>query len=265
MAKRREKFNRWVNSKNNPNWKDLPLTHITGGVGASDILDDRRISPQQCKVLNEEVAYTFYGRAAYRVGLAGSINLEAYAPFCFVFDGKLLQKAHKAYPFDTGAYDARMYKPYITDTISYEDFSMSANSKTLNKLISTVFQKKENYFEADKREIPHNDEISNPDDIFARIYLSLIRSQGRNEPDDRVCSVEVVFREPLFIDEYLTAVIIPDSYWNVNYKSDSIAPLNDTGVVVRPYSFIPGKSPDHYHALIESELRTLFKEWDHYD
>lgn len=109
------------------------------------------------------------------------------------------------------------------------------------------------------------DEISNPDDIYARIYLSVIAAQGRNEPDDRACSIEVIFQDSILLDEHLTAIILPDSYWNDDFKSKIVAPLNKRGVEIRPYSFVPGKSPDHYHALIESELRDLFKEWGFYE
>lgn len=142
-----------MRSKPNAEWGALPLTHISGGLGADSILENGKVIPKKCDVLGKDLAYTFYGRAGYRVGLAGTVHLEAYAPFCFIFDGKLLGRAHRAYPFDTGAYQARMYKPYIHDQISFDDFSVQANSKNLNKLVKTVFGSKESYFEADKRAI----------------------------------------------------------------------------------------------------------------
>ena len=58
----------WVALQPTPNWGAMPLTHITRGVIADDILRSGQISPSPCRVFEQPLAYFFYGRPAYRIG-----------------------------------------------------------------------------------------------------------------------------------------------------------------------------------------------------
>ena len=83
----------WVIQHPRPNWRVLPLTHITRGVVAEDIIRGGRIEPSECRIFGEPLAYFFYGRPAYRIAGQGVIKAEAFCPFCFVFRPELVERA----------------------------------------------------------------------------------------------------------------------------------------------------------------------------
>ena len=50
-------FMEWVALHPTPNWGAMPLTHITRGVIADDILRSGQISPSPCRVFEQPLAY----------------------------------------------------------------------------------------------------------------------------------------------------------------------------------------------------------------
>jgi hypothetical protein len=111
----REGFRQWVSKQPNPGWKLMPLTHISKGITADDIIHSGAISPIKCGVFNEPLAYFFYGRPAYRLNGDDVIKMEAACPFCFVFDSGLIEKAKFIHAFDTGAFAKRLYNHVLMD------------------------------------------------------------------------------------------------------------------------------------------------------
>jgi hypothetical protein len=98
----RPDFREWVDQQPNPNWPLMPLTHITKGVGAADIIKAGAVNPEHCSVFGEPLAYFFYGRPAYRVSGDGAVKIEAACPFCFVFNAAMIDQAKAIFAFDTG-------------------------------------------------------------------------------------------------------------------------------------------------------------------
>ncbi|RYZ67628.1 MAG: hypothetical protein EOP09_10715 [Proteobacteria bacterium] len=256
---KRRYFQQWVAKQPAPGWKQLPLTHISKCVTAQDILVENKIEPQKCKVFDELLVYLFYGRAAYRVAGDGAIKLEAACPVCFVFNSDLLAQAVKIYPFDTGAFDARMYKPFLPDEMAIDDFSISDDVELANQLIQKVFGKLESYISGDASKIGPPDTLCEPGDLHARSYLELASSKGRNEPDDRVCSIEALFDKPIELDKHLHAVIVPHTLWNDATKTAWLSGIEKFGAEILTYEFIPGRLPEYYQSQIEAELKSFFR------
>jgi hypothetical protein len=98
-------------------------------------------------------------------------------------------------------------------------------------------------------------------EFHARAYLDLLKSPGRNEPDDRICSIEVVFGEPVPLKGNLLAVIVPHTVWSQDKHAPWLDKLKAEGVAIAPYLFVPGRHPEHYHALMESAVRDLYESW----
>lgn len=257
---KRRHFKAWVASNPDPGWRTLPLTHITKGVYAQDIVVGGAVEPRYCKVVDDTVAYFFYGRAAYRAADSGAIKLEAACPFCFVFHPDLINSACKIYPFDTGAFDKRMYKNHLADEMEIDDFSLEGDSTLPNKLISKVFSDLESYFSANLSNVRDSDEISNPGDLHARSYLGLVSSRGRNEADDRVCAIEAIFNQAINLEKYLIAMIVPHTLWNQKMRTIWLEPLERFGAEILPYEFIPGKPPERYQSLMEASLKNFLRE-----
>lgn len=254
-------FRDWVDAQQDPQWPLMPLTHITKGLVAHDIFRSGRIEPTQASE-NASAAYFFYGRPAYRVAGDEVVKMEAACPYCFVFDQNLINRAAAINAFDSGAFEARMYKHVLIEEFQVDDFSLESTVGRPNKLISVAFGSQEHYFNGDIGNLAESDVVTKPWELEGRAYLELLRSPGRNEPDDRICSIEVVFGDPVPLSGNLRAVVVPHTHWSPAGKSPWLSNLDKAGVHIAPYLFIPGRHPEHYHALLENAVKKLYEDWE---
>ncbi len=257
----RPSFREWVDRQADPGWPLLPLTHITKGISAEDIIRAGHVVAEECAVFQQPIAYFFYGRPAYRISGDGAVKVEAACPYCFIFDPTMIQSARAIFAFDTGAFANRLYKHIVMDEMAVEDFSLDVDSKRPNKIISTVFSSIENYIDGDTSQVAAAEDVAAAWEFHARAYLHLIASPGRNEPDDRICSIEVVFASDVPLPGRLKAIVVPHTLWDVSNKAPWLDTLHESGVEILPYLFVPGRHPEHYHALLEVSVRDLYKKW----
>jgi hypothetical protein len=140
-----------------------------------------------------------------------------------------------------------------------EDFSLGTDATRPNKLISRTFGSRLPYFQGDIRVIPDPKTISKSYEFHARSYFDLLTSPGRNEPDDRICSIEVILADKVPLKDGLLGVIIPHTL------SDDGAPWLDNlakaGATIKPYNFVPGRTADYYQAHLEAAARELYEGW----
>jgi hypothetical protein len=236
----------------------MPLTHVCKGLIAGDIIRDGRIEPAECSVFGRSLAYFFYGRPAFRVKGDGPIRNYAACPFCFIFDPRMIDRAHAIHAFDTGAFGARLYSHVIMDEMQIEDFSLERKADRPNRLIKAVFGNRKAYFDGDTMNIPDPASIAPAGEFLVRTYIDLVKSVGRNEPDDRVGSIEVTFGDPVPLNGNLLAVVVPDILWNDKDKANWLAALSGAGVKILPFHFLQGREPEHHHATMEVEIRNYF-------
>src|SRR5437870_4638376 len=104
------------------------------------------------------------------------------------------------------------------------------------------------YLDGDITKIVAPDQGAEAWDFHARAYLHLLASPGRNKPDDRICSIEVVFGEAVPLIGNLKAVVVPHTLWDKAKRAPWLDKLRDSGVEIVPYIFVPGRHPEHYHA-----------------
>nr|MBP6689283.1 hypothetical protein [Hyphomonadaceae bacterium] len=62
--KSRPSFRDWVDSHSEPEWSPMPLTHITRGLDAQEIIRQGAIEPRMCSKFKKLAAYFFYARPA---------------------------------------------------------------------------------------------------------------------------------------------------------------------------------------------------------
>jgi hypothetical protein len=210
----RSVFREWVDNQVDPRWPVMPLTHISNGIIAEDIIRCDEIDVKLCQVFSEYLAYFFYGRPAYRLNGDSSVKFEAACPYCFIFNSVLVAEAKTIFAFDTGAFHARLYKKYMMPDMNVEDFSLEKDSTRPNRIISSVFSSMRAYFDGDITQVVDKNEVSEPWDFHVRAYLDLISSSGRNDPDDRICSIEVIFDKKIPLCGNIKAVIVPHTLWN---------------------------------------------------
>lgn len=255
----RSDFSDWVDKQPDPAWPPMPLTHITKALVAADIAKAGYIDLVQCDVFKKPLAYFFYGRPAYRVSGDGAIKVEAACPCCFIFNAKLVQKAAAIFAFDTGAFSKRLYKHMLTDEMAVEDFSLGTDTSRPNKLIMATFGSRLAYFEGNIYALPDPTQITKSYDFHARSYLNLLASPGRNEPDDRICSIEVILAEKVPLQGSLLAVIVPHTLWDDG--APWLKDLQKAGATIQPYSFVPGRHPEYYQAQLEAAAKDLYQGW----
>ncbi|WP_162998093.1 hypothetical protein [Brevundimonas lutea] len=259
----REDFRDWVNGLPLPAWPVMPLTHITKAFVAQDIVRKGMIEPNEVGPLGIPLAYMFYGRPGYRVSGDGAIKVAAACPICFIFDPDTLKSAELIHGFDTGAFGKRLYSHVLLDEMSVDDFRLGPDLDDANRIISALFKSRASYFDGDTTKIGEPNDYAPDWNFLAQAYIQLLASKGRNEPDDRLGSIEIAFSDAVALSKSLKAIIVPHSIWDGTDNAPWLNELDGTGIEVIPYKFTPGKSPEHYFTLIESEVRALFKDWGH--
>jgi hypothetical protein len=253
-------FMEWIERQDDPGWPALPLTHITKGLLAEDILRAGEIVPSTESGDEAPRAYFFYGRAAYRCSGDKVVKLEAACPYCFIFAPEALNLASHATAFDTGAFRNRMYSHVLTDEMNEVDFRIKPAAPQLNKVIKAAFSTIPNYVEGSRHSVTAPADGAAAWEMMPRAFLELLASPGRNEPDDRICSIEIAMSEPVPLEGYLVAIVTPHTHWSEDGHSPWLVSLAESGVLVAPYVFVPGKSPEYYHALIEASVKDIYLE-----
>lgn len=256
----RPEFAQWVDRHEQPEgWALLPLTHITRGLTADDVLRSGTVQPNHCDVLNESYAFFFYGRPAYRVGNSEVVKLEVACPYCFLFHPRLLKRANKFYAFDTGAFGNRLFDHVVDEDFEVQDFALSNQPDRLNKLITAAFGERSDYLRGDRTKVRLPEDAAMSHEHAARTYLELLRSPGRNEPDDRVCSLEIVFADPVSLEGDLLAIIAPHTICESAASNPLMQDILTAGVELVPYDFIPNRHPEHYHTLLEIQVIEYYR------
>jgi hypothetical protein len=178
-----------------------------------------------------------------------------------VFDEMLLGRADAIHAFDTGAYAKREYFHVLTEDMLLEDFSLGTDIHRPNKLIAGVFGNMSAYYEGDRQKIAAG--ITSPWESHARAYIDLLTSPGRNEPDDRIASIEVAIHDSVSLRQHVRAVVVPHTYWGAR-GSDRAPWLEDVqsdGAMIATYEFVSGRPPEHNHVHLEAAVRELYRGW----
>lgn len=81
---------------------DFPVAHLSFAAAFSQIVANRALKTERCRVFREQILYLFYGALAYRTR-NGSTRDQRKAPIAFLFRPSVLSKRVRYYPFDTGA------------------------------------------------------------------------------------------------------------------------------------------------------------------
>jgi hypothetical protein len=254
----RPEFRKWVDNLPDAAWPMMPLTHICKAFIANDIVRDGQVAPSPCGVFERSLAYFFYGRPAYRTQGDGPVKKPAACPMCFIFDPKIMDQAEAIHPFDTGAFHARLYRHAMLDEMAIGDFSLERHTLRPNRIINTVYGSRSAYFDGDRSKIPEPSKIAGESEFLVQAYIELLRSAGRNEPDDRVGTIEVVMGEAVPLEGNLLAVVVPDILWNDKDKESWLVGLADAGVQILPFRFLHGREPEHHHAMIEVVIRDFY-------
>lgn len=146
------------------------------------------------------------------------------------------------------------------DEMDVSDFSLEWQTTRPNRLINAVYGSRKAYFEADASKIPDPASIAPAGEFLARTYIDLVKSVGRNEPDDRVGTIEVIFGDPVPLEGSLIAVVVPDILWDDTDKADWLLSIEASGASILPFHYRHNRDPEQHHAMIEVTLAEYFQQ-----
>jgi hypothetical protein len=125
----------------------LPLIHMTDGFCMRLILEQKELAPQDCPTLGQPALYFSYGRPSFRPnGGAQPTALISYAPVCFVVDATKVP-IKKAFPFDSGAFDRKMFASSTHRKMKLSHFELAADLSRPRQVVTTFFGTNGNYFD----------------------------------------------------------------------------------------------------------------------
>lgn len=186
----------------------FPLIHSADIVSHPDsnnltadaILRSGKILPVHCDVFNEDLIYTYIGRAAYR---------EVKCPCCFIIkpQPELLQNI---FIFDTGAYYEKRYSMLLDNVLDVNLFRIPADSDFIRKFIISYFGDNKRYLYS--YPIRHNelDKLSHLEE-FSYIMLENLTTFDSIGFDDRCRTLENIVREPIDLKKSLQGILFPQS------------------------------------------------------
>lgn len=236
--------------------KLLGLTHITSSYVIRDVLADGAIqATEKCNVLDEEVTYTFYGRAAFREkSFFEPTDLPCMFPSVLIIDPTTVPRPKYVFCFDSGAFMAGMMDQYLHPYMPLFDFLLAPDTISAGRLINAAFETSVNYL----KNLPTTSFTVPISNFEADCYRRIVLGIGSSKLDDRASTPELVFSDPIKLRESVRAAVIPDSLAS---DPNIGGALRACGVRIYEYPWTSGSRPIEIHftvrALVEAAYRDL--------
>jgi hypothetical protein len=213
----------------------LPLVHITRAYVFDIILDGDSLEPKPCDVFKEDLIYLFYGRPAYRAKDGNNARLQFEWPIIFVFDPTKVRDIKRIYPFDTGAFELRLYAEFFDKDSQLSDFEMNTSFESVQKMVGAFYIDNNEYYLGETR---RNVEMGNRQ-FEAQGLHELARLPGvqgtkllpDRTRDERSSAIEVQVSKTISLKDALIAVVLPQPYLG---DSEVTSALHRWGVT-KPY------------------------------
>lgn len=238
----------------------LPLVHTTDSYFVKKIISSGKITPRPCNVFSgENLSYFFVGRAAYKK--ESGYDAEYWElPSCLVFE-YFSSGVKRIFPFDSGAFSNKLYPNFI-GMMDIEDYEVSIDNNSPEKLIGTFFSTPDNYYRLRSR----NEDWFKSEfdiDVLDEEILALHKLIGHkdNKSDDRRFAIEMQFNKELKLSEKkLICAIVPETYLsNENY----IESIESTGAKIITYPLYPLRKKYYYFTIYE-KLDQFYKSEGYY-
>lgn len=183
----------------------LPSTHSTQCHNVENVLRQKAIKLTYCKVLEDNLAYFFYGKASFKASpySGEAVSNYMFSPVCFIVDTAKL-KAKRIFPFDSGAFKGNRYESYFPPNAKIEEFELISDVNLIPKFIKLFYGDNEAYI---KGECLH---LEDAEAYNATFFLNeFLRASGRLPFDERSRTVEIVVGEDVILSNSVRAIIMP--------------------------------------------------------
>ena len=235
---------------------DLPLAHTTRAYHMNKLLSARKIDPRACEVFGgEKLSYFFYGRPGYkfRPSEGESKCWELPSVILMNYDSIV---PHRAFPFDTGAFET--YPSFIS-MMDMLDYEVQPSMHVCQKIVGAFFVDSTRYFKMKPRSedsFVDNYQLG-PLDAEIRALHSLAIATDKNI-DDRRLTIEIQTTEPVLLEaSSVRAIIVPEEYT----VDDGFMEVADSYKAdVFGYDTFPLNQQHYYSAIYNIVYELLRKE-----
>lgn len=194
------------------NLKILPVLHSCDGYGFRSILESGYLKPDMCEYFNKEYLYAYYGIPSYRKSFKDSTNNPVFFPVCLILDYSKLPSIDRLHPFDTGAFFKipEIKNDFFHSKMEISDFELDANIADASRVVKKFYADNKNYVE--NKPFAKTEDFRQTE-FEARSYTSLISSEANTKYDNRVSTIELIYKNPIQLNGgALMQVIIPHSF-----------------------------------------------------
>lgn len=250
------RFSEWL-EKSEPLQHPLAWCHVTSAYAWMKILNSGVCGLELCDVFREELLYLFYGRPAFRLqdeerGKPGS------SPVVLLFDNDIVGNGRRIFPFDTGAFQLKMFKHQIHPRMQLADFEMLCNGESPRRHVAALFGSNKNYLSTSPKSTKEIQNFSGYYEVQA--VINIISQPPRERTDDRVMAVELQVGSPIETSSgQLKAVIYPSELDQSDEMRGFIAD-NKHSVDFRTYDSTPNKLAHEYQTELEKQAKALQKK-----
>lgn len=235
----------------------LPLTHVTDAYALRDVVASGRITPQPCPVFGEPLLYLFYGRPAFRKNMAVQASRNsAYAPVCLKLHPPNSVAPCRMFPFDSGAFDANLFKPIFHNQMQLEDFGLEPDLSSARRLVRLFFHDNARYFHNTRFETP----VIGRFDFEVQCYDDLVQKADEDAVDERLSAIELQLDGPVDLRSQVAAVVVPEPFMEDAALMTRLAELE---VEPLPYVYVERWRPldctGGIYAAVREYYRTKLK------
>lgn len=190
----------------------------------------------------KEIVIFFYGKPSYPVGekIAGNRTDINYCPICFLVKPEKVN-LFRAFPFDTGAYDAKLYGDFLHRSMKLEDFELENSLDFIQEYIAVCFTNNYNYILG---EPTLTGSVNSP---IVDAFISLINANGTHSIDERSRSIEIITETSVPLKDSIEHLILPEGL----LKNHAIKDYIDTNRIdYSTYVFHNLTPPARYNEVV---------------
>lgn len=219
----------------------LPIMHSCEGFDFESIVENGKLRPSLCPVFNEELLYFFYGKPSYPVGEKEKVNRTDVmcCPVCLIIDIEKID-IFRAFPFDSGAFENKMYLQFLHRHMKIERFEIDNNCDAIRAYISLVFGNNWNYIHGIAKE-------TEAENTYVNALLKMLSANGGFEIDERSNTVEVLSKQCIDIEKEVRGIVLPDELMRKKEISKFII---DNNIEYRTYEVRNMTAPTRYNEIV---------------
>ncbi len=230
--------------------KKLPMFHTTRYSNLESIYE-YGITPNMCNIMHKNLIYLFYGRGVYLKESKAQITIDdnvLAVSFGFNVENLEMDKIHKVYPFDSGAFNLGKYDIHIDRSKNIDNYLLDVDQ--INKYIEIFFGNELNYING----TPNLSFV--PDTIETRGIYNLVKDKHSVGFDMRARTIEISYENILKLDS-LNFIVIHERHSN-NKVINNLSKNNNLEIMTYDTEEV-GNERDIY-TLVISKIKEYVKK-----